>query len=136
MLVRLLLAMVMGRDLNSGGERSRSLVVRVALLGIGVLKVLLGVGRLLRLMLVRILCVVCPWLPRVRVASRTAWSSFAFAALDFVNQCEPVFMCTPAMRDASVIDEPAAMAAKKRALSSGGTRRLVPMRVTIFSLAL
>ena len=59
MLVRLLLAMVMGRDLNSGGERSRSLVVRVALLGIDVLKVLLGVGRLLRLMLVRILCVVC-----------------------------------------------------------------------------
>lgn len=63
----------------------------------------------------------------MRVASRTAWSSFAFAALDFANQCEPVLMCTPAMRDASVIDEPAAMAAKKRALSSGGTLLLVPI---------
>jgi len=70
----------------------------------------------------------------VRVASRTAWSSFAFAALDFVSQCEPVFMCTPAMRDASVIDEPAAMAAKKRALSSGGTRRLVPIKGVYYFL--
>ena len=62
----------------------------------------------------------------MRVACRTAWSSFAFASLDFANQFEPVLMCTPAMRAASVIDEPAATAAKNRALSSGGTRRLVP----------
>jgi hypothetical protein len=62
------------------------------------------------------------------VASKTAWSSFAFAALDLANQFEPVLMCTPAMRDASVIDEPAAMAAKNLALSSGATLRLVPMR--------
>jgi hypothetical protein len=31
------------------------------------------------------------------------------------------------MREASVIDEPAAMAAKNRALSSGATLRFVPM---------
>jgi hypothetical protein len=48
--------------------------------------------------------------------------------LDLANQFEPVLMCTPAMRDASVIDEPAAMAAKNLALSSGATLRLVPMR--------
>jgi hypothetical protein len=49
------------------------------------------------------------------------------AALDLANQFEPVLMCTPAMREASVIDEPAAMAAKNLALSSGATLRLVPM---------
>ena len=75
-------------------------------------------------------------MPRVRVASRTAWSSFAFAALDFANQFEPVLMCTPAMRAASVIDEPAAMAAKKRALSSGGTRRFVPTEGVYYFLFL
>jgi hypothetical protein len=47
--------------------------------------------------------------------------------LDLANQLEPVLMCTPAMREASVIDEPAAMAAKNLALSSGATFRLVPM---------
>jgi hypothetical protein len=33
-----------------------------------------------------------------------------------------------------VIDEPAAMAAKKRALSSGGTRRLVPIKGVYYFL--
>lgn len=63
----------------------------------------------------------------VLVTARTAASSLALAALDWANQREPVLMCTPEMREASVIDEPAAMAAKNRCLSSGLTLRLVPM---------
>ena len=73
------------------------------------------------------LCCTPPPRARTRVASRTAWSSFALAALDLANQFEPVLMCTPAMREASVIVEPAAIAAKNLALSSGATLRLVPI---------
>ena len=71
----------------------------------------------------------CVRLKQGDYAQETIYSDFPWKmALDWANQRDPVLMCTPEMREASVIEEPAAMAAKNRCLSSGATFRLVPIR--------